>query len=72
MSANAVDPDGDPVTIDWYSSLSGYLGTGESITASLTTISDSSQPFITARATDPFGATSEASIQIIVWVPSDT
>ena len=72
MSANAVDPDGDEVTIDWYSSLSGYLGTGESITASLVTISDSSQPFITARATDPYGATSEDTIQIIVWVPSDT
>ena len=72
MSASAVDPDGDPVTIDWFSSVSGYLGTGESITASLITIYDSSQPFITARATDPYGATSEATIQIIVWVPSDT
>jgi hypothetical protein len=72
MSASASDPDGDPVTIDWYSSLSGYLGTGEYITASLITIFDSSQPFITARATDPYGATSEDRIQVIVWVPSDT
>jgi len=71
MSANAVDPDGDPVTVDWFSSVSGYLGTGEAITASLITVFDSSQPFITARATDPFGATSEATIQIIVSVPSD-
>ena len=72
MSANVSDPDGDQVTIDWYSSLSGYLGTGEFITASLITLYDSSQPFITARATDPHGASSEAAIQIIVWVPSDT
>jgi hypothetical protein len=72
MSAKATDPDGDPVAVDWYSSLSGYLGTGEFISASLTTIHDSSQPFITARATDPYGATSEATIQVIVWVPSDT
>ena len=71
MSAKATDPDGDPVAVDWYSSLSGYLGTGEFISASLTTIHDSSQPFITARATDPYGATSEATIQVIVWVPSD-
>ena len=72
MSATASDPDGDPVAIDWYSSLSGYLGTGEFITASLVTIHDSSQPFITTRATDPYGATSEDTIQVIVWVPSDT
>ncbi len=72
MSAAISDPDGDRVTIDWFSSLSGYLGTGEFVTASLTTIYDSSQPFITARATDEHGATAEALIQVIVWVPSDT
>ena len=72
MSAAASDPNGDPVTVDWYSSLSGYLGTGEFITASLVTINDSSQPYITARATDIYGAVSEDRIQVIVWVPSDT
>ncbi len=72
MSAAVSDPDNDQVTIDWFSSLSGYLGTGEFITASLITIYDSSQPFITARATDEHGAVSEHRIQIIVWVPSDT
>lgn len=36
------------------------------------TIHDSSQPFITARATDEHGATAEHTIQIIVWVLSDT
>ncbi len=72
MSATATDPDGDAVSIDWFSSLSGYLGTGEYITASLVTIYDSSQPFITARATDEHGDTSEDTIQVIVWIPSDT
>ena len=72
MSASTSDPNGDQVTVDWFSSLSGYLGTGKFITASLITIHDASQPFITARATDPYGATSEDTIQIIVWVPSDT
>lgn len=72
MSAAVSDPDDDRVTIDWFSSLSGYLGTGEFITASLVTLYDSSQPFITARATDEHGASSENVIQIIVWVPSDT
>jgi hypothetical protein len=72
MSAAVSDPDGDPVTVEWYSSLSGYLGTGEFITASLITIYDSSQPIITARATDEDGTSSEDTIQIIVWIPSDT
>jgi len=72
ISADASDPDGDPVSIDWYSSAGGYLGSGEFITASLVTESDSSQPYITARVTDQYGATAEDSIQIIVWVPSDT
>lgn len=72
MSAAVSDPDDDTVTIDWFSSLSGYLGTGEFITASLVTLYDSSQPFITARATDEHGTSSESVIQIIVWVPSDT
>ena len=72
MSATVTDPDGDQATIDWFSSLSGYLGTGEFITASLMTIYDSSQPFITARATDEHGSVAEQRIQIVVWVPSDT
>ena len=66
------NPDGDPVNVEWDSSLSGYLGTGEFITASLVTMYDSSQPFITAKATDPRGAVSEDTIQVIVWIPSDT
>ena len=72
MSATVSDPDNDRVSVDWFSSLSGYLGNGEFITASLVTIYDSSQPFVTARATDEHGAVSEHRIQIIVWVPSDT
>ena len=72
MSVTVSDPDGDQISVDWLSSLSGYLGTGEFIAASLITIYDSSQPFITARATDEHGAVSEHRIQIIVWVPSDT
>lgn len=72
MSADVSDPDGDPVNVEWYSSLTGYLGSGPSITASLVTIYDSSQPYITARATDPYGAASKDTIQVIVWIPSDT
>ena len=72
MSATVSDLDSDPVNVEWYSSLSGYLGTGEFITASLVTMYDSSQPYITARATDPYGAVSEDTIQVIVWIPSDT
>ena len=72
MSATATDPDGDHVKVDWYSSLSGYLGTGPYITASLVTVYDSSQPYITAKATDEHGAVSEDTIQVIVWIPSDT
>ncbi len=72
MAATVVDADGDATRVRWYSSIDGYLGTGESITARLRTIYDSSQPFITAKVTDANGATSEDTIQIIVWIPSDT
>lgn len=72
MSATVSDPDDDQVTVDWFSSLSGYLGTGEFIAASLIAICDSSQRFITARATDESGAVSEQPAQIIVWMPLDT
>lgn len=73
LSADLSDPDGDPVTLEWFSSDQGFLGTGESLTALLLVPrGDTAQPYITARATDRWGATSETQIQIIVWVPSDS
>jgi hypothetical protein len=73
MSAVVTDPNGDTVSVRWYSSDEGFLGSGESIVATLYTGQfDSAQPRITARATDKWGATTEASVQIIVWIPSDT
>jgi len=73
LTATATDADGDPVTIEWYSSMEGYLGSGDSISVMLHTIdSDSSQPVITARAIDRWGVSSDASVQVIVWIPSPT
>ena len=72
LSAIVSDPDGDDVTVQWISSDEGALGTGESIVAILRTGQfDSAQPRITARATDQWGVATEASVQIIVWIPSD-
>jgi hypothetical protein len=73
LAATVSDPDGDTVTVDWVSSDQGSLGTGESIIATVYTGEfDAAQPHITARATDQWGATTEATIQIIVVIPSDT
>lgn len=72
LTAKADDPDGDPVDLRWSASGSGNLGTGESIDAWISTHgSDASQPVITATATDQWGVETSASIQIIVWIPSD-
>jgi hypothetical protein len=72
LSAIVSDPNGDDFVVQWFSSDQGALGTGESIVAILSTGQfDSAQPFITARATDQWGVTTEASVQIIVWIPSD-
>ncbi len=72
LSAIVSDPNGDPVTVQWISSDEGYLGSGESIIAVLHTGQfDSAQPSITAQATDQWGAHTETSVQIIVWIPSD-
>ncbi len=72
LSAIVSDPDGDDLTVQWFSSDQGALGTGESIIATLSTGQfDSAQPVITARATDQWGVAAEASVHIIVWIPSD-
>ncbi len=56
-----------------YANTQGALGTGESIVAFLSTGGyDASQPIITATATDIWGAATSVSVQIIVWIPSDT
>ena len=73
LSSIASDPNGDDVTVTWSSSTQGFLGRGESIVAWLSTgKSDASQPVITATATDQWGTASSESVQIIVWIPSDT
>ena len=73
FSAAASDSDGDPIAVRWYSSIEGFLGSGTTVTATIHTQgSDSTQPFITARVTDQWGVATEAQIQIIVSIPSDT
>ena len=73
LSAVVSDPDGDDVTVTWSSSTQGGLGTGESIVVFLSTGGyDASQPIISATATDVWGAATATSVQIIVWIPSDT
>jgi hypothetical protein len=72
LSALVSDPNGDPVTVQWISSDEGYLGSGESIIAVLHTgLYDSAQPRITARVIDQWNTATEATIQVIVWIPSD-
>ncbi len=71
LVANVTDPEGDAYSVDWFSSMDGYLGTGQSITATLHPDLDVSQPVITARATDATGAVGEFSLQVIVWIRSD-
>ena len=67
------DANGDSVVVTWSSSVQGALGTGQSITVFLSTGGwDSSQPVITATAADVWGASSSSSVEIIVWIPSDT
>ena len=72
LLAIASDADGDRIKVDWYSSLDGYLGSGPKTEARLVTRYDSSQPIITARVTDEHGAIGEDSVQVIIWIPSDT
>lgn len=71
FSASVSDPEGDGYTIEWFSSLDGYLGSGASISARLRPRGDASQPVITAVVTDVTGARGEASVQVVVWIPSD-
>ena len=73
LRAEASDPNGDPVTVTWFTTNDGAVGTGEELTVWISTLgSDASQPVIRARATDVWGAETADSVQIIVWIPSDT
>ena len=73
LAATASDPNGDPVEVRWSASTQGFLGTGTSLTAWFSTRgSDATQPVITATAVDRWGTSTSQSIQIIVWIPSDT
>jgi hypothetical protein len=72
LVASVSDPDGDITEIEWFSSDQGYLGSGETLTASLSTMgSDAAQPYITVRVTDATGNIAESRTQLIVWLPSD-
>ncbi len=73
LSASIAQFDNDSVTVEWFSSEEGFLGAGETIIATIHTgQSDAAQPHITVRATDQQGMVGEATIQIIVFIPSDT
>jgi hypothetical protein len=72
LSARASDPNGDTVQVRWSAPGWGSFGTGTSIVAWISTRgSDASQPNITATAIDQWGVETSASVQIIVWIPSD-
>lgn len=71
MEAIVSDPDGNPVTVEWFSDVDGFLGSGKAIIAQMQPRGDSSPAVVTARATDSTGAVASASVQIIIWVPSD-
>lgn len=72
LQASGTDPDGDAITYEWYSSDQGYLGTGEQLSAALSTMgSDAAQPVITLVMTDGNGNVTETQIQLIVWIPSE-
>ncbi len=70
FSAAASDPEGGPVTLQWFGP-GGGLGTGASVTATIRTETDVSQPVISVRATDQDGNVAQDAVQIIVWIPSD-
>lgn len=73
LAAIASDPNGDEFAVKWSSSVQGTLGVGESIVVWFSTGGfDASQPIITATATDQWGTSTSAAVQIIVWIPSDT
>jgi len=72
LQANVSDPDGDVSKVEWFSSDQGYLGSGATLQAALSTMgSDAAQPYVTVRVTDAAGNVAESRIQLIVWLPSD-
>ncbi|MDH3398142.1 MAG: hypothetical protein OEM81_09970 [Acidimicrobiia bacterium] len=72
LSATVSDPDGDATTVQWFSSVQGAGLTGATVTATLAIPAgqSSSQPIITATATDSKGAKSSASIQLKLIIGS--
>ncbi|NNC93155.1 MAG: hypothetical protein HKN80_11770 [Acidimicrobiia bacterium] len=68
----AVDvPGGAPFTVSWQSDREGPLGTGATITASLSTdLADTASHVITATVTTASGAVAD-TIRVIVFVPSN-
>ncbi len=69
----AADPDGDAMTIEWFSSVEGLIGTGPATgPVWFHVTSDSETRTITMRVSDVRGAVTEATRQIIIFIPSDT
>jgi hypothetical protein len=72
LQAGASDPDGDIASIEWFSSDQGFLGSGATLQAALSTMgSDAAQPYVTVRVTDAAGNVTESRVQLVVWLPSD-
>lgn len=72
LTADVDEPDGDGLTLEWFSNDQGYLGSSPSFTAFLIVPNGkSAQPVITSRATDQWGSVAEDSIDIVIAVPSD-
>lgn len=73
LDGEATDPDGDSFSGEWFSSRQGSLATGMNGRAFLEVRgSDTARHVITLRVTDANGSVGEASVEVIVSIPSDT
>jgi hypothetical protein len=73
FAGTASDPDGDAITVEWFSSVEGPIGTGEEIGPIWFHVEgDSETRTITMRVTDAWGAWIEVTRQINIFIPSDT
>jgi hypothetical protein len=66
-ASGSSDPDGDAITFNWSSNIDGHLGSGISIT---TTLSEGVHT-ITLTVTDVHGASATTAITVIVEVPNN-
>jgi hypothetical protein len=71
LEATVDVPGGAPFTVSWSSDLEGPLGTGTSITASLSTdLADTASHLVTARMTTASGTVTD-TVRVIVFVGSN-